>query len=445
MSKKHGKSYSFAIKAEFYPNRKQRAYLLSNIHTSRFIYNQLVANSFTDSKINKINRQYPIPEKYWKKDKHGKVIKKSQKRLTRLNRVMANRPVWMDRLNLDSDMFNNTLVNYQAAWNMFRQVHQAGAPKFKSRNKCSWSYTTSNHYAISSLKKRGQYPTIYNGSIRFLDQHHLYAGRTLGVLKLHHGMKLPKNHHVRISNVTFRMTPDYHWFVSILFKSISPFRKPLPKTGKIIGIDLNLKNFFTDSNGITVNNPKFYRHQKAKLAKMQRILSRRQARAKKDGRKLINAKNYQKQKRLVARLQRKIKNQRKNFTATLSTALIKNHDLVVTENLQSKNMLKNHALAMSISDVGWRQFIDELKYKAVMYNRIYILVNPRYTTQICHTCGYHMGSDDRSHSLTLKERIWWCPNCHRLNLRDFNAAQNILDKGLHQYADIPLHTANVYQ
>lgn len=213
----------------------------------------------------------------------------------------------------------------------------------------------------------------------------------------------------------------------------------------MIGIDLNLKNFFTDSNGITVNNSKFYRHQKAKLAKMQRILSRRQVRAKKDGRKLINAKNYQKQKRLVARLQRKIKNQRKNFTATLSTALIKNHDLVVTENLQSKNMLKNRALAMSISDVGWRQFIDELKYKAIMYDRTYIMVNPRYTTQICHTCGYRMGSDDRSHSLTLKERVWWCPNCHHLNLRDFNAAQNILVKGLHQYATIPLHTANVYQ
>lgn len=445
VSKKNGKVYSFAIKAEFYPNRNQRRYLLDNIHTSRYVYNQLVANSSTDFKINQVNKKYPIPEQYWKKNKQGKVIKKSQKRLTKLNRILANKPTWMNTLTLDSDMFNNTLLNYQAAWNMYHKVHNVGTPKFKKRSKCSWSYTTSNHYSIYSLKKRGEHPTIYNGSIRFLDQHHLYAGRILGVLKLHHSMKLPKGKYVRITNVTFRMTPDCHWLVSILFKSISPFRKSLPKTGKAVGIDLNVKNFMTDSNGIVVENPKYYRHQKAKLARMQRILSRRQTRAKKEGRNLRYSKNYQRQKRLVARLHRQIKNQRRNFTDTLSTALIKNHDLVVTENLQSKNMLKNHALAQSISDVGWRQFISELKYKAVMYNRVYISVNPRFTTQICHACGYRMGGDERSHSLTLDDRFWLCPNCHRLNIRDKNAAQNILDKGLSKYKNDPLQLANVYQ
>ena len=445
MSKKQGKFYSFAIKAEFYPNRNQRRYLLDNIHTSRFIYNRLVANSMTDTKINKLNRLYPIPEEYWQRNKKGNIIKKSQKRLTKLNRILAHKPSWMAELNLDSDMFNNTLLNYQAAWNMFHKVHRAGTPKFKSRNKCAWSYTTSNHYAIATLKKHGEHPTIYNGAIRFMDQHHLYAGRTLGILKLHHGMKLPTGKYVRISNVTFHMTQDYHWFVSVLFKSVSPFRKPLPKTGKVIGVDLNIENFMTDSNGIVIANPKYYRHQKIKLARAQRKLGRRTVRAKKEGRKLAESKNYQRQKRLVAQLHRQIRNQRRNFTDTLSTALIKNHDLVVTENLQSKNLLKNHALALSVSDVGWRQFISQLKYKAIMYDRVYVLVNPRYTTQICHHCRYRMGSDERSHSLTLKDRYWLCPSCRRLNIRDKNAAQNILDKGIIKYNKCPLHTANVYQ
>lgn len=444
MSRRNASYYNFAIKAEFYPNHQQVKYLLNNIHTSRYVYNQLIANSFLDSKIHKINQQYPIPKEYWKYNKKKKVIKKSQKRPTELDHIMANKPNWMFKLQLDSDMFNNTLVNYKAAWNMFRKVNRAGTPKFKCRDKCTWSYTTSNHYDMAKLIKRSQHPTIYNGSIRFIDNHHLYAGRILGILVLHHNTKLPKHQQVRISNVTFRYEKDGHWFVSILFKSLTPFKRPLPKTNKTVGIDLNLNNFMADSNGLMVENPKCYRHVKTELAKQQRILSRRERRAKKEGRKLRTSKNYQQQRRKVAALHRHIRNQRRNFLNYLSTAVIKNHDFVVTENLLSKNMLKNHALAISISDVGWRTFIIMLKYKAKMYDKTYVLVNPRYTTQICHNCGYRMGSDNRSHKLTLNDRSWICPQCHKLHIRDINAAINILNKGLIKYQHIALHNQNVY-
>lgn len=444
MSRRRMKTYSFGIKMEFYPNHKQQTYLFNNIHTSRFIYNQLVANSFSDSKIYKLNKQYPIPKEYWKRNKKGNVIKISQTRPTKLRRVLQNKPNWMSQEELDSDMFNNTEKQYQAAWNMYHKVKNAGTPNFKSRNKCSWSFTTSNHYAISVLHKKNEYPTIYNGSIRFIDANHLYAGRNLGILVLHYSQPLPKQKHLRISNVTFRYEKDGHWFVSILFKSISPFRQPLPKTNKQVGIDLNLNNFMMDSNGYNIANPHYYKKLKKRLAKLQRILSRRERRAKKEGRSLRDSKNYQKQRKLVAKLHRHIKNQRKNFTNQLSTALIKNHDLVVSENLQSKNLLKNHALAQSISDVGWRQLISQLKYKANLYGRIYILVSPAYTTQICHNCGYRMGSDYRSHKLYLDDRIWICPNCHYLHIRDWNAAINILSKGLTKYNHVPLHVNNVY-
>lgn len=444
MTKQKTKTYAFGMKMEFYPNHRQRKYLLDNIHTSRFIYNQLVANGYTDGRINKINCQYPIPEAYWQYNQRHKLIKLSTKRLTGLYRVLSNRPNWMNQLVLDSDMLRNTENQYRAAWNMFRKVHTAGTPKFKKRTTASWSYTTSNHYAIRSLQRRGEHPTIYNGSIRFVDVRHLYAGRRLGMLKLHYGQSLPKHKHLRITNVTFRYEKDGHWFVSVLFKSLTPFKQSLKPTGRQIGIDLNTSNFLTDSNGVPVANPRYYRHSEKRLAQLQRTLSRRQRRAKKEGRSLADSKNYQKQRQRIAHLYRHIRNQRRNFTNLISTALIKNHDLVVSEDLRSKNLLKNHALAKSISDVGWRQLIKQLRYKAVLYGRAYILVNPAYTTQTCHDCGYRMGSDEHSYKLTLEDRFWICPQCHRLHVRDWNAAKNILSKGLSKYNQVPLQIKNVY-
>ena len=111
-----------------------------------------------------------------------------------------------------------------------------------------------------------------------------------------------------------------------------------------IGIDLNTDNFLTDSEGNIVPNPRYYRTIKGKLVKEQRILSRRQRRAKKEHRFLRDSKNYQKQRLLVAKLHAKVMNQRHNFLQQISTALIKNHDLVVAEELRSKNMLTIVAL-----------------------------------------------------------------------------------------------------
>ena len=445
MKKEYG-NYHYAIKMHAYPNHNQERILLANIHTSRYIYNQLIANSWTDSKINKINKKYPLPKSEYKYNSKHKLIKKSTKRLTGLDRLLANKPDWFDELPLDSDMFYNTDANYHAAWNMYHKVHNAGTPKFKCRDKCKWSYTTSNHYNSSKLKKLNEKPNIYNGSKRFKTRNKLFLGKDLGSIRVAYSdkIKLPNRHqNVRISKITFTCLRTGNWQISVLFKSKTPFKQPLPKTGQEIGFDLNIKNFLVDSNGITVANPHFYKNALKRLHKEQRKLSRMQRHNKKAGRKLRDCKNYQKQRRKVAKLHNHVKNQRENFTNVLSTALIKNHDFVVSENLQGKNLLKNHALAQSISDVGWRSFIDKLKYKAKMYGRIYVLINPAYTTQRCHNCGYIMGSDKRTHKLTLAYRVWWCPNCGRLHIRDWNAALNILDKG-HKYFKTQLPYFNVY-
>lgn len=137
-----------------------------------------------------------------------------------------------------------------------------------------------------------------------------------------------------------------------------PFKSQKPKTDKTTGIDLNLDNFLTDSDGVVVDNPRFYRKSLKRLKRLQRRASRRQTRAKKEGRKLWQSRNYQKARLQTSRLQRRVRNQRDDFLQKLSTAYINNHDVVVLENLRGKNLLKNYALAMSISDAGWIQLSE---------------------------------------------------------------------------------------
>ena len=136
--------------------------------------------------------------------------------------------------------------------------------------------------------------------------------------------------------------------------------KTCPKTDAEIGIDLNVENFYADSNGEIVANPRYYRRQKRRLANAQRKLSRRIVRAKKEHRPLREAKNVEKQRLLVARLTAQVMQRRRDFLHRTSATLIKNHDLVAAEELRSRNLLKNHALAMSIQDNGWRMFLSML-------------------------------------------------------------------------------------
>jgi putative transposase len=155
---------------------------------------------------------------------------------------------------------------------------------------------------------------------------------------------------------------------------------------------------------------------------------------------LRTAKNYQKQRLVVAKLHAKIRRQREDFLQVLSTALIKKHDLVVAEELRSKNLLKNHALSQAISDLGWRRFLNMLAYKAKLYGKEFQTIDPKYTTQRCHNCGTIMGQNG-CRKLKLKDREWTCPMCQTYHIRDWNAAVNILEKGLGSWQNPKKQTA----
>ena len=408
--------YHYGLKMRCYPSDQQKQIIKVNSDASRFIYNEMVA----------------IGKELWQLSRVKLPIDTVQDRIKQLTmrqnaKQMSNHYQFLEDKRIDSLTKANAIQNYRKAWNAFRKVHATGVPKFH-RKSYRWRYQTNCQYP-------GQKTALLtNGTVCFLDNSHVKVPK-IGLLRVagSQARLLKRMCETRIGTVTLTKDPADHFFLSMQLASDQTFVQVVKTTQDPVGIDLNTDNFLTDSNGNIVPNPQYYRTIKGKLAKEQRILSRRQQRAKKEHRSLQDSKNYQKQRLLVAKLHAKVMNQRHNFLQQISTALIKNHDLVVAEELRSKNMLKNHALALSISDVGWRTFLGMLAYKAKLYGRRFITINPRNTTQTCRDCGFVMGTNGTD-KLTLDDREWTCPNCGVHHVRDWNAAKNILDKGIAKLA-----------
>ena len=277
-------------------------------------------------------------------------------------------------------------------------------PKFKEKANSVQSYTT------KVVTKNGKSANIW------IDGDKIRLPK-LGFVK----MKNTRDPMGRIINVTVRRKSSGHFFASVL---VEEEVYALPKTGFSVGIDLGLKDFAILSTGEKIENPRFYRVQEEKLAKAQRILKRRERRAKARGVDPEAVKNYLKAKQKVAEIHEKIANQRKDFAQKLSTILVKNHDLICVEDLKAKNLLKNHCLAKSIQDAGWRLFVKLLEYKCCWYGKELSRISQWFpSSQICSSCGAHTGKKP------LSVREWSCPECGKHHDRDVNAALNILHEG----------------
>ena len=414
MKKMSDLAYHYGLKMRIYPSSQQKKIIDLNGNIARTVYNKMVA---IDQELYQLKQiKLPISSILLR-------IEELEKRKNARN--MSNHYPYMQDKNIDSLAKANAIQNYQKAWKMFRKVHRTGTPKFHKKG-YRLSYQTNAQYG------KGTKMDVYSATVKFLDNKHIKLPK-LGRLRVagSHRRIIDHKKDIRIGTVTVSKDSADRYFVSMQLGSDTPFVNKLTKTNSQIGIDLNTENFLTTSEGKVIDNPRYYRMLKGRLAKAQRTLSRRQRRAKKEKRSLRNSKNYQKQRRLVAKIHDKIRNQRNNFLNIISTRLINNHDLIVAENLKSSNMLKNHALALSISDVGWRSFLQKLAYKADLYQRTFIVVHPKNTTQTCHDCGFIMGSGN-TEKLTLKDREWTCPACQTHHIRDVNAAKNILSKGLKQ-------------
>jgi putative transposase len=229
----------------------------------------------------------------------------------------------------------------------------------------------------------------------------------------------------RILHATIRRNTTGKYFVSILAETEV---QPLEKTESSIGIDLGITAFAILSDGRMIDNNKFTSKMEKKLTREQRKLSKRALNAKNKGINLLDAKNYQKQKCKVARIHEKVTNQRDDFLNKLSTEIIKNHDIICIEDLNTKGMLCNHKLAKSISDVSWSAFVTKLEYKAKWYGKTIVKISRWFpSSQICSDCGHQDGKK------SLEIRDWTCSVCHEHHDRDINVSKNILAEGLKSF------------
>jgi len=192
-------------------------------------------------------------------------------------------------------------------------------------------------------------------------------------------------------------------------------------TGIAIGIDVGVNHFYTDSDGETVANPRYLRKREKALKRLHDRISRKK-KGSSNRRKAIDK---------LGRKHQKVSRQRKDFAIKTTPGVVKSSDFVVYEDLQVRNMVKNHKLAKSISDAAWSQFAQSLEYFGKVYDRTVIAVAPQYTSFDCSTCGNTVLK-------TLSTRIHIC-DCGAVLDRDRNAAKNILAKGLKQ-AGINLNT-----
>lgn len=206
-----------------------------------------------------------------------------------------------------------------------------------------------------------------------------------------------------------------HYYASILCKVEDSYIPTPIEVNSVVGIDLGLKEFLISSDGELIENPKYFRKSEVKLKRAQR----------KHSRKKKASKNRNKARIRVAKVHRKIKNQRKNFVGQLSSSIAKDYDLIALESLNIKGMIKNRCLSKSISDASWSMFVSSLKWQCLKRGKTIVHVGTFFpSSKTCSCCG------EIKTDLKLSDRTYECSSCGFEIDRDLNAAINIRKEGL---------------
>jgi putative transposase len=317
------------------------------------------------------------------------------RRLTRLKKTI--RYGWL--VNIPATCLVQMLRDQDSAFrHFFRRVKAGetpGYPKFKSRH----DQSVSLRFQDVSVAKwaRGEVSLPKLGRIKLAESLP--------------GVACP-------DTVTLKREADGRYYVTF---SAEIEVQPLPPTGAMIGVDLGLNHLATLSTGKKIDNPRKYQRRQKYLRQQQRCLARRKP----------GSKRREKQRQRVARAHAKVRAQRQNALHELTTALVRQYDVICIEDLAVKNMIRNPHLSKQIADAGWGEFRRQLTYKCAWRGRTLVVVDRWYpSSKTCSSCQHKL------ERLTLNIRGWACPHCGADHDRDHNAAKNLLAEGIASLARV---------
>ena len=349
------KSYKFRL----YPSRNQEAELLQTLDSCRWLFNHMLQRK-------KEGWRYP--------------------------QIQAEIPKLVKEQNFLSEVHSKT--RQYILWQLRANIKALGMLKKKGRKVGSIRF-----------RGRGRYKTfVYNQTgYNLLDNGRLHLSKIGDI-----AIRLHRKIDGEIKQVIIKQSDTNKWFAIF---SIETEQEKLNKTGKAIGIDLNLMNYLTDSEGNKVEHPHTLQHLQKKLKREQRRL----AKTKK------GSKNRLRQRFRVANVYEKITDKRNDFLHKLSTHYIQNYDFIAVENLSVKDMMESAYNAKNIADSSWSTFRNMLFCKAESAGRMVVAIDPKNTTQMCSRCGTYVHKN-------LWNRMHKCQCCALEIDRDYNSAINILHK-----------------
>ena len=392
------------IKLRLYPNKQQEIDLRQMCGNDRFLWNKL--NEMLQSRYENNKHLYNGDKSKEAKKKRRHVMLSAYDMNYLLPLIKVEFPFLSYS---DSSSLQIVTSNLNKAYsNFFKDSKQFGLPKFKKRGFCKLSYTGKS--TIDILAKR---------YLRLPKLGFIKTSKT-GVLK-----------DVKIKRYTIEQDLTNRWYITF---QVEFHVDEFIKTNKTVGLDLGLTDMIIGSDGFKSGRflvPELENEIKSK----QRVYSKCRHYAKvkiamDKNMKVINPRtlldfiNVEKARVTKAKLQKRLANKRKDFLHKLSINLVKTYDIIVIEDLKSKNMMKNHKLAKAIGNASWYECRTMLEYKCKWYGKQLIVVSPHYTSQECSNCHHNSGKK------TLDIREWTCDNCGVYHDRDINAAKNILTKGL---------------
>jgi putative transposase len=373
-----------ALKVRLYPSKEQETLINKTLGCSRFIYNQMLAERIEVYEKLKEDKRALYEYKY----KTEKQYKEDYEWLKEVDSIALQQA----RMNL-SMAYQNFFKSLSG-----KRKGKSGFPNFKKKKSGS-SYTTTmvnNNVAINFETQEVKLPKI--GKVKFRDHRTSFAGI--------------------IKSATVSRTSTGKYFVSLLFEQEFEYEGVMIDESlktKTIGLDMSLDKFFVDDNGNSPAYERLYRQHEKKLKMLQRRVSK----------KKLGSSNRKKAQHKINVIHEKIANKRKDFTQKLSTKIVKENTVIVVEHLSLKAMSQALNLGKSIMDLGFSQFVNQLQYKSLWNNKIFIQADKWFaSSKTCSICGY------KNSSLPLSDRVWECPNCGQTHDRDTNAGKNLKQYGL---------------